>query len=481
MRLERLLAWVLLASILTSVAPNTIAAFVTPSWKIATEAPVRTVEVREGRHQSNEAILTAAALFLTTLAAPVRIQLHVPHHHQSIASIQLARASALSEQQLLVDDVWKEVTRQFVDKTYNGLGETGWRQKRLEAVQKVTNLGPDDSEQVYVTIRTMLKALGDPYTRFLTPDQYEALTATYARNAPSTSAGIGVQLLLDPRSGHVMILNTVTDGPAAKAGILPGDVVVQVDGIDVQSATAEVVAAMCRGEAGTTVTLTIRHDGTTSSQSATTQLTVARAPIQLKSVESSVFRSKDYKIVGLVKITSFAQQETVSKVIQALKDVKDQGASILVLDLRGNAGGYMPAGVEVAQLFLPRQALIMTEWSDRLANSVPYTADGVGADTMDPLYVLVDERTASASEILTAALQDNRRATVVGSAAKTFGKGRIQNVQGPLGDGSGIAITKAKYLTPNGRDIQGVGIVPDFVKTDCEAKVSASTCLEGVL
>ena len=289
-----------------------------------------------------------------------------------------------------------------------------------------------------------------------------------------------MQLLLDPISGHVMIANTVPDGPAAKAGILPGDVVVQVDGVDVQSATAEVVAAMCRGEEGTTVTLAIRHDGTTSSPSATTQLTVTRVPIQIKSVESSIFLSNTGNKIGLVKISSFNQQDTVSNVMKAVKDVKDQGASILVLDLRGNAGGYMPAGVDVAQLFLPRQALIMTE-SDRAANSVAYTADGIGADTIDPLFVLVDERTASASEILTAALQDNHRATVVGSAAKTFGKGRIQNVQGPLGDGSGFAVTKAKYLTPSGRDIQGVGIVPDFVKPECDAKAPASLCLDGIV
>ena len=476
MRYDRLLAWGLLVSNLVPLIAKTTSAFVRPSWKAATYDPAPSVEVRR---QSTEAVVTAAVLFLATLTAPVRIQLHTPHHQQPIVSIQLDCAKALSEQQLLVDDVWKEVTRQFVDKSYNGLGDTGWRQRRLEAVQKVTNLGPDDSEQVYASIRTMLQALGDPYTRFLTPDQYEALTATYARNTPTTSAGIGVQLLLDPRSGHVMIINTVSDGPAAKAGILPGDVVMQVDGVDVQSATAEVVAAMCRGEAGTTVTLAIRHDRATSSP--TTQLTVTRAPIEIKSVESSVFRSDRGKKIGLVKISSFNQQDTVPKVRQALKDVKDQGASILVLDLRGNAGGYMPAGVEVAQLFLPRQALIMTESSDRTANSIPYTADGIGADTIDPLYVLVDERTASASEILTAALQDNHRATVVGSAVKTFGKGRIQNVQGPMGDGSGIAVTKARYLTPSGRDIQGVGIQPDFVKPECDAKASASMCLEGLV
>jgi carboxyl-terminal processing protease len=138
--------------------------------------------------QLNEVLAAAALLFVTTMTAPVTVHMDQPLKH---ISIQLASASALTEQQVLVDDVWREVTRQFVDKTYNGLGEEGWRKKRLEAVKKVANVGPDDTEVVYSTIRTMLNALGDPYTRFLAPDQYESLTA-YARGGTLSAAGIGV-------------------------------------------------------------------------------------------------------------------------------------------------------------------------------------------------------------------------------------------------------------------------------------------------
>merc|ERR1712157_567803 len=137
----------------------------------------------------------------------------------------------------------------------------------------------------------------------------------------------------------------------------------------------------------------------------------------------------------------------------------------------------MPAGVDVAKLFLPPKTRVITE-IDNNGRSTIFFNDGVGSDTNLPLYVLVDQRTASASEILTAALQDNRRATVVGS--RTFGKGRIQNVQ-EVGDGSGIAVTKAKYMTPNGRDIQGVGITPDVESKTCASNDLPVNCLDGIL
>ena len=141
----------------------------------------------------------------------------------------------------------------------------------------------------------------------------------------------------------------------------------------------------------------------------------------------------------------------------------------------------MPAGVDVAKLFLPPRARIITE-VDRTGRATIYINDGVGSETSLPLYILVDQRTASASEIMTAALQDNGRAEVVASVGidHTFGKGRIQNVQG-LQTGAGIAITKAKYLSPNGRDIHGVGISPDRKSKTCDLKDSAQSCLEGLV
>jgi carboxyl-terminal processing protease len=389
-------------------------------------------------------------------------------------SIVRSQALALTEQQLLVDDVWREVTRQFVDRTFNGLGEEGWRKRRLEAVTKVGNVGPDDKEIVYAAIRNMLASLGDPYTRFLTPEQFESMTS-YARGS-SSKAGIGVQLVGDPATGRIVIANTIQEGPAAKGGILSGDIVVEVDFMNVEGATAEAVAARCRGESGTEVALAVRHGGDGRPDDSITRISVKRSQIKSSSVESFTFVSENDKKVGYIKISSF-NQETEKLVMEALNVIRRTRTSAVVVDLRGNVGGYMPAGVNVAKLFLPPKTRVISE-VDKSGRVTIYINDGVGSDTDAPLYLLVDKRTASASEILTAALQDNHRATVVGT--RTFGKGRIQNIQ-ELQDGSGIAVTKAKYITPDGRDIHGVGITPDVESKTCGPEDGPEDCLRGLI
>ena len=403
-----------------------------------------------------------------------------PQHYNHLLHINMvqSRAYALSEDQLLVDAVWKEVSQQFVDKTYNGLGEEGWRQKRLDAIKSVSNIaaGPedDDKEKVFETIRSMLKTLNDPYTRFLTPNQYESLTS-YAKGG--STAGIGVQLLLEPRSQDVIVMNVAKNGPAQNAGILPGDVVEEIDGEEISGFTAEGVAAKCRGEVGTNIQMIVRHnngedDGSVSKIK--TRLSFTRAKIEVNPVQVSTFSTDDGKQIGLLKIVSF-NKETTSQVMEGMKQIR--GTSAVVFDLRGNAGGYMPAGVEVAKLFLPPQTRVISEMG-KSGKATVYISDGIGSDTKSPLYILVNRRTASASEILTAALQDNHRAIVVGT--RTFGKGRIQNVQA-LEDGSGLAVTRAKYITPNGRDIHGIGITPDKEVDSCGADVSAASCLTGLI
>eukprot|EP00977_Amphora_coffeiformis_P025398 scaffold19629_cov147-Amphora_coffeaeformis.AAC.2 len=394
------------------------------------------------------------------------------------AQVQIVsqQALALTESQLLVDDVWREVTRQYVDRTFNGQGEDGWRQKRLKTVQQVSNVSPDDDrEVVYSAIRSMLETLGDPYTRFLTPDQYASL-ASYARGSVVGGGGIGVQLIGEPRSGKIVVVSTVPNSPADRAGILSGDIIDSIDGEPLSEGTAEVVAAKCRGEVGSTLSIKVIRQSE-NGRDTSLEFSLARANVQTSPVQYSTFKSSSGKSVGLISLKSFSQQ-TLSQVIDAL-DKELKSAEILVLDLRGNAGGYMPAGVDVAKLFLPPQARVISE-VDKSGRATIYVNDGIGSDTRRPLYLLVDERTASASEILAAALQDNQRAAIVSSAEHTFGKGRIQNVQ-ELFDGSGIAITKAKYMTPSGKDIQGVGVIPDQHISACAPKDPATACLQDIL
>mmetsp|Transcript_19209 Transcript_19209/g.47472 ORF Transcript_19209/g.47472 Transcript_19209/m.47472 type:complete len:483 (+) Transcript_19209:138-1586(+) len=428
---------------------------------------------------------TLGTMVLSTMVAFAPVTLEPPasfndaaHHqqHWTLPRIQKSVASALTEEQLLVDNVWREVSRQYVDQTFNNKGEEGWRKERLKAVTKVTGVGPDEKEFVYSTIRDMLSVLGDPYTRFLTPEQYESLTA-YARGGAVPKAGVGVQLIVDRATGKPVVLNVVPEGPAAKSGILPGDIILKVDGDDVSGATAEFVAAKCRGDPDTGVTLAIQHGSEDGKPVGSVQdISLVRSQIKTQSVKTSTFASSNGKKVGLIKVTSF-NLETEKLVREALDEIRKASVSALVIDLRGNAGGYMPAGVDVAKLFLPVQTRIISE-VDKSGRATIYINDGVGSDTSQPLYLLVDQRTASASEILTAALQDNHRATVVGT--KTFGKGRIQNLQ-ELQDGAGISVTKAKYITPSGNDIHGIGIPPDVDLKSCGTNDSALDCMKDIV
>mmetsp|Transcript_19637 Transcript_19637/g.54095 ORF Transcript_19637/g.54095 Transcript_19637/m.54095 type:complete len:502 (+) Transcript_19637:60-1565(+) len=421
-------------------------------------------------HLPFPAMLAATTVFLSPMSIDVE-----PSAGQ-LPNVVLAKrtneAWALSEAQLLVDDVWKEVTRQYVDRSYNGLGEEGWRKKRLDAVTAVGTAtldtdGEGNNAEVYTTIRKMLSALGDPYTRFLTPEQYESIVS-YATGT-SSRAGIGVQLSVDPRSGSVVVMNTFKDGPAQKAGIQPGDYLLEVNSENVDGTTAEAVAAKCKGEPGSLVTVKVRHllDEPGKTDYIDKSFDISRAIVQSNKVQQYTFKTDKGEKVGLIRVPTFSQS-TESQVRTALDELRKSDA--FLLDIRGNAGGYMPAGVDVAKLFLPPRTRIISE-IDKTGRTTISINDGIGSVVDKPLYLLVDGQTASASEILTAALQDNHRATVLG--AQTFGKGRIQNVQ-ELRFGTGVAVTKAKYITPGGRDIQGAGIQPDFF---CSPETTPESCL----
>ena len=193
----------------------------------------------------------------------------------------------------------------------------------------------------------------------------------------------------------------------------------------------------------------------------------------------STFVSDGGKKVGLLKVPSFSTN-TVTEMVNGLRTVAGDDGKVdaIAIDLRGNVGGYMPAGVDAAKLFLPARAHIIAEIGKPGSPIKTYDADGIGAETNIPVYLLVDKRTASAAEIFAAALQDNRRAMVVGTS-NTFGKGRIQNVQ-PL-NGSGVAVTRARCVMPSGRDLHGVGIVPNKEPSRCGMNYSARTCLADVV
>ena len=439
--------------------------------------PATTTTLQQQIHERITTTISSAIIFAAVLTSPISIHTHNDNNNFFLPSIQRSEAMAMmTENQQMVADVWFAVRAQYFDQSFNGLGEDGWRAKEKEAIQKVADTGPDDDDIVASAIKDMLSALNDPYTRYLPREKYESLTA-YAtnNNAGGNSGGIGVQLLEDPRSKNVLVMAINKGSPAAASGVQVGDEIIKVNGESMIGASADLVAAKCRGEAGGKVEIDFirRSDNGKESKE---HMTLTRAKINPNPIEASTFDSKLGK-VGLLRVPSF-NTDTVSQMVDGIREVSNDGkVDAIAIDLRGNVGGYMPAGVDAAKLFLPARAHIIAEVGN--SNMKTYDADGIGADTSTPLYLLVDKRTASASEIFAAALQDNQRATVVGST-NSFGKGRIQNVQ-PLENGTGVAVTRARYVTPKGTDIHGVGIKPNLLNVKCEAADTAKTCLSDVV
>lgn len=349
-------------------------------------------------------------------------------------------ANALSEAQKLVAEAWRVVDQAYVDKTFN---KHDWFAERQRAVKKAYS----DVDDGRSAIRTLLAKLDDPYTRLLTPAQHAALRATATGEL---SGGVGI--LLSPDSPPRIAAPPDSDTPAA--GLNVGDVLVAVDGEDVVDFTPDEVAARIRGIPGTDVTLTLR-----SETGNVTLRTMTRAALRLKTV--SARREGD---VGVVKLKGF-NERTAEDLREALKTTIGD-AKQLVLDLRGNPGGYFAGGVDVARLFLHSgEPIVYVVDRNGITDEMDCYNDGPWADV--PLTVVVDENTASASEILAGALLDNKRATLVGT--KTFGKGVVQTVT-PLSDGGAVSVTIARYETPNKIDINKRGIEP-MIRATCGENV----------
>lgn len=338
----------------------------------------------------------------------------------------------------IVDEVWQTVDREFVDPTFN-------KQNWLEARSQLLNRDYKNKEEAYAAIRTSLKILGDPYTRFLDPREFQAL-----RDQTSGElVGVGIQLGLSPVNKQPMVLRTLEDSPASRSGIQAKDELVAVDGKPTAKLELADVSRMIRGDRDTQVTLSVLRDGQKLN------FTITRAPIELKVVTSSL-KEENGRKVGYIRLQEFSEKAP-GEMRKAISDLSDKGAQGLVLDLRGNPGGLLDAAANIADLLLARGTIVSTV--DRAGTQDKLLSDQHPITAL-PLVVLVDQNSASASEILAGALKDNRRATLVDT--KTFGKGVIQQVNS-LSDGSGVNVTIAHYLTPAGNDIHKKGIVPDVL------------------
>lgn len=347
------------------------------------------------------------------------------------------RANLSDSPKALVDEVWQIVNEEFVDKNFN---HTDWLKTREELLKK----NYTDSKEAYKTITLTLKKLGDPYTRFLPPNEYNQLTSQTAGEV----SGIGIRLGVHPYTNDLVIIEPLKGSPAFKAGLQAGDRIVKIDGKPTALMTIEQATEAITGEEGSDISLQISRPG-----SKVFELTLTRVQIEIPSV-SYALKPEGNIQVGYIKLDEFSSH-AAEQMKGAIEALKKQGASSFVLDLRGNPGGLLFASVDIARMWMEQGLIVHTV--DRKGGDRAFHANGT-ALTNNPMVVLVDQNSASASEILAGALKDNRRATLVGS--QTFGKGTVQSVH-ELSDGSGVAITIARYYPPSGTNINRKGIAPD--------------------
>jgi len=350
----------------------------------------------------------------------------------------------------VIDQTWQIVFRDYLD--INGKYKPEqWRSLRRDVLSKSYG----STKEAYEAIRGMLGSLDDPYTRFLDPREFKEMQI----DTSGELSGVGIQLSLDKETRNLVVVSPIEGSPASRAGVQPKDVIVEIDGKSTKGMSTEDAVKLIRGQAGTTVTLTLKR------KAQTLELPLTRESIELHAVDHQINTSADGVKVGYIRLKQFNATAT-KDMRQAVKDLEEKGAQGYVLDLRSNPGGLLMASVEIARQWLNEGTIVSTKTRDGIRDVK--RANG-RALTTKPMVVLVNEGSASASEILSGALQDNNRAVLVGQ--KTFGKGLVQSVRG-LSDGSGMTVTIAKYLTPSGRDIHKHGIDPDVTAkmTELEAQ-----------
>ncbi len=310
----------------------------------------------------------------------------------------------------------------------------------------------DEQELIYGAIRGMVEELDDPYSRFLTPEEYQRFNV----HLEGEFVGIGVQI--EVREGKLIVVAPLEGSPAERAGIRAGDVILEIDGRSTEGITLEEAVELLRGEEGTPVRLKVQHeDGTIE------EITVVRERIEIEPVSYRLLGEG----IGYLKISTF-NRKTAEEARLALEDlIEHYRVQGLILDLRNNAGGLLEQALEVASQFVDEGPLLLIK--DRFGSRYRYSE---GNDWPNlPLAVLINQGTASAAEILAGAIQDHQMGVLVGR--RSFGKGVIQTPF-TLGDGSAVILTTAEYFTPNGRRVQTVGLLPDIPVEDPEEQLEAA-------
>ena len=332
--------------------------------------------------------------------------------------------------QKLFDRTWRIISKEYYEPTLN---HQNWARWKYHYQGKIKT-----DEDARVAIDTMIASLDEPYTRFMTKKDYEDLTTSIT----SKIYGIGVNIYSN--AGKIEIFNVMPATPADFAQLKQGDIITAVNGKDTNGMNVSEVASLVRGPENSVVELTILRNNKKITKK------IKRKEIKIKTVRSSIVDNH----IGYIQILSFMSGSTPNEFVDALNNTKNTDS--LILDLRGNTGGLLDNAVFIADIFLQKGTIVDIIYRNGYKKSIR-AQDGI--QPIDkPVVVLVNGASASASEILSGALKDYHRATLVGK--KTFGKGLVQKVV-PLPNQTGVNITIARYLTPNGTDINKLGIKPD--------------------
>lgn len=299
-------------------------------------------------------------------------------------------------------------------------------------------------ELIYGALKGMLSSL-DPYSEFLSPEEYKELKA----DTEGRFGGVGMEISI--MDGLVTVVSPIEDTPAWKAGIKAGDRIVKIDDKIVKDYTLTDAVMLLRGEPGTTVKISAWRQ----KEKKMLEFNITRALIKIEDI-------KDVRIIdsgiGYVRLVEFSE-ESSSDLSQAIDELEEQGMKALILDVRYNPGGLLDTAVEITELFLEKDTIVVVTKSRTKDQNLEFRTQRTSEYKDLPMVVLINEGSASGSEIVAGALQDHKRAILIGD--KTFGKGVVQTVL-PLPDGSAIKLTTSKYFTPLGRSIHGEGIKPDI-------------------
>lgn len=338
----------------------------------------------------------------------------------------------------LYDDVWKVVNKKYYDPSNNSQDWNKWRNRYDNKLKT--------AEDAYVAIDTMLASLNDPYTRFLQPKEFSEET----QSIKGSLKGIGTQIGI--RDGELVIIAPLEDSPAERAGLLADDKILEINGESTKGMNIDVAADKIRGEKGTTVNLLIQRKDVPNKL-----YSIVRDEIEVKSVstkppfDTSVIPDD----IQYIRLSSFISKNAAAEVETLLNSASDKRG--IILDLRSNPGGLLTNAIYISDMLLQGGVIVSTVDRDRYKTTTRAKYNQI---SRKPMVVLINKGSASASEILSGALKDNHRATIVGE--QSFGKGLVQEIN-RLPDEAGMNITIQRYLTPSGTDIHKKGITPDIV------------------